>query len=151
MRVLLQRVSISRVIVREQVCGKIDAGLMLLVGIAPEDDQAMVKRMANKVAHLRIFSDELGKFNLSLLDVGGGALVVSQFTLYADARRGRRPAFTAAARPEQAAELVDHFKDCLKAEGVTRVESGEFGASMSVSLVNEGPVTIWLDSVELFA
>ena len=102
--------------------------------------------MADKVANMRIFSDEAGRFANSLLDVGGGALVVSQFTLYADCRKGRRPSFTGAAAPAQAEPLVDRFAQLLREKGVTRVEQGVFGASMKVSLCNEGPVTIWLDS-----
>ncbi len=130
--------------------GSVTHGLLILVGIGPGDDGAIVEKMAAKTANLRIFNDDEGKFNRSLLDVGGGALVVSQFTLYADARRGRRPSFTDAARPEQAAALVECFAEQLRVQGVTAVETGEFGASMSVQLVNEGPVTIWLDSAELF-
>ncbi len=140
----------SRVLVDGGLRGKVDHGLLLLTGIAPGDEAATIEKMAVKVANLRIFNDEVGKFNRSLLDVGGGALVVSQFTLYADARRGRRPSFTDAARPEQAAALVDAFAAQLRAAGVSSVETGEFGAAMSVELVNDGPVTIWLDSAELF-
>lgn len=149
MRVLLQRVTHSDVVVEGETTGAIDKGLMLLVGIAAEDTMERVAKMAVKVANLRIFKDADGKFNLSLLDVGGGALVVSQFTLYADARRGRRPAFTGAARPDTASPLVDYFAEELKKLGVGQVGMGVFGANMQVSLCNDGPVTIWLDSDEL--
>lgn len=149
MRVLLQRVSQGSVTVAGKVTGSVGHGLVLLVGIAGGDTQAIVEKMAAKTANLRIFNDDDGKFNRSLLDVGGGALVISQFTLYADARRGRRPAFTDAARPELASGLVDHFAQALRDLGVGSVEMGVFGANMSVGLTNEGPVTIWLDSDEL--
>ena len=148
MRVLIQRVSRGSVTVAGETVGSIEQGLVILVGIAPHDDRADVAQMAKKVTHLRIFTDENGRFNHSLLDTGGGALVVSQFTLYADTRRGRRPSFTNAAPPEQAEPLIDYFAKCLEAEGVARVENGRFGASMSVELCNEGPVTIWLDGDE---
>lgn len=149
MRVLLQRVSHGKVTVDREVTGSIDRGLVLLVAIAADDHRQVVMKMAGKVANLRIFSDDVSKFNYSLLDVVGGALVVPQFTLYADARRGRRPAFTRAAPPEHAAALVEAFAEALHHQGVTPVKKGVFGANMSVTLCNEGPVTIWLDSVEL--
>lgn len=149
MRVLLQRVTRGSVTVDEETVGAIGPGLVLLVGISQEDGQAEVEKMAQKVARLRIFNDEEGKFNLSLLDVGGSALVVSQFTLYADARRGRRPSFIHAARPEQAEPLVDAFAEALRDQGVQRVECGQFGAMMQVEILNDGPVTIWLDSAAL--
>ncbi len=149
MRILLQRVSHASVTVDAGIVGRIDHGLLLLVGAGHDDDAAVVRKMAAKAAQLRIFNDDQGKFNLSLLDVGGGALVVSQFTLYADARQGRRPSFVDAARPDQARPLCDDFTQALRELGVDPVETGIFGASMKVELCNEGPVTIWLDSAEL--
>ncbi|MCX2726855.1 D-aminoacyl-tRNA deacylase [Thermomicrobium sp. 4228-Ro] len=148
MRVLLQRVSRASVTVDGQIVGAIGPGLLLLVGIRRGDDQATAEWMAQKVANLRIFEDEAGKMNRSVLDVGGQALVVSQFTLYADVRKGRRPSFVEAAAPEEARPLVDAFADALRQLGVP-VETGVFGAHMDVELVNDGPVTIWLDSAEL--
>ncbi|TPW18513.1 MAG: D-tyrosyl-tRNA(Tyr) deacylase, partial [Elusimicrobia bacterium] len=120
-------------------------GLLALVGVGPEDDEAVARRLAEKTANLRVFENEAGKFDRSLLDVGGGALVVSQFTLYGDARKGRRPDFTGAARPERAEPLVRAYAAALAGHGVT-VKTGTFGAHMDVELVNDGPVTIWLDS-----
>lgn len=146
---MVQRVRDGSVTVGGELVGEIGAGLVLLVGITHGDSEAEANKLAHKVAHLRIFEDQSGKFNLSLLDTGGEALVVSQFTLYADARKGRRPSFTAAARPEQAAPLVEHFAEQLRALGVPRVATGRFGATMLVRLANDGPVTIWLDSDEL--
>lgn len=147
MRVLLQRVSSASVTVDGVVTGAIERGLLLLVGVGQGDGAAEARRMAEKTASLRIFNDDAGKFNRSLLDVGGAALVVSQFTLYADARKGRRPSFVDAALPELASPLVDAFAEALRGLGV-RVERGVFGAHMDVALVNDGPVTIMLDSVE---
>ena len=146
MRVLLQRVSSASVTVEGEITGAIEKGLLLLVGVCGSDGEEEARAMARKVANLRIFSDENGRFAHSLLDVAGGALVVSQFTLYADTRRGRRPSFSDAAAPEMASPLIDRFEAFLKEEGVSQVESGVFGADMSVALCNEGPVTIWLDS-----
>lgn len=147
MRVLLQRVSSASVRVEGATTGAIEGGLLLLVGVGPGDGREEAQRLADKVATLRIFSDDAGKFNRSLLDVGGAALVVSQFTLYADTRKGRRPSFIDAAPPEQAAPLVDIFAAALQAHGI-RVERGVFGAHMRVTLVNDGPVTIMLESAE---
>jgi len=147
-RVLLQRAKHGTVTVAGETVGRIDGGLVLLTGVSAEDDEAVIAKMAAKVANLRIFNDAEGKFNLSLLDVGGGALVISQFTLYADARKGRRPSFTQAARPEIAEPLIARFVEALRREGVARVETGSFGAEMDVALCNHGPVTIWLDSAE---
>lgn len=147
MRVLLQRVSQASVTVDGEVTGSIDEGLALLTGICPTDEEADCLKMARKVANMRIFSEE-GRFSKSLLDLEGGALVVSQFTLYADTRKGRRPSFVGAAPPEKAQPLIDFFVKCLRDEGVKRVETGVFGASMKVALCNEGPVTIWLDSAD---
>ena len=145
MRALIQRVSEAAVEVDGAITGEIDGGLLILLGVANGDDEAIARRMAEKVAGLRIFSDEQGRFNLSLQDTGGGALVVSQFTLLADTRKGKRPSFLLAAPPEQAAVLVDTFASQLEASGI-RVAHGVFGAHMRVSLVNDGPVTIMLDS-----
>jgi D-tyrosyl-tRNA(Tyr) deacylase len=149
MRVLLQRVSRGSVTVDGQVTGSIGLGFVVLVGVTHGDTQAEADGLAKKVANLRVFEDEAGKMNRSALDVGGGVLVVSQFTLYADARKGRRPSFTDAAPPEMAAPLVDLFAARLRAEGITRVEMGVFGAMMQVEIHNDGPVTIWLDSDEM--
>lgn len=148
MRVLVQRVSSGCVLVEGQVVGAIERGFVLLVGVTHSDTPAVAEAMAHKVAHLRVFDDDAGKMNRSLLDVGGAALVVSQFTLYANARGGRRPDYIQAARPEQAAPLVARFESALTALGVP-VQRGQFGAMMQVQIVNEGPVTLWLDSQEL--
>jgi D-tyrosyl-tRNA(Tyr) deacylase len=148
MRLLLQRVSRAEVRIREdsgtRVSGRIDRGLLLLVGFTRTDDDEKVVWMAEKVAGLRVFADSEDKMNLSLLDVGGAVLVVSQFTLYGDAQKGRRPSFIDAARPEQAIPLYESFKTHLRGHGL-QVESGEFGAMMDVELVNDGPVTLWLE------
>ena len=148
MRALVQRVSRASVTVEGQVVGKIGQGLLILLGVGQQDGEAQVKLLSEKIVHLRIFEDEAGKMNLSLLDVGGAALVVSQFTLYADTRKGRRPSFIAAAAPGIAEPLVERFKTALVAHGIS-VEGGIFGAHMDVALVNDGPVTIWLDSEQL--
>src|SRR4029077_13513840 len=149
MRAVVQRVSHARVTVEGRVTGEIGAGLMILLGIGRNDASAVAISMAEKVAHLRIFEDDEGKMNRSLLDVKGSALVVSQFTLYGDARGQRRPSFVAAATPEQAKNLYEEFAEALRSLGVT-VATGVFGAMMSVELVNEGPVTILLDSDKTF-
>jgi D-tyrosyl-tRNA(Tyr) deacylase len=149
MRVLLQRVQRGLVQVEGRVTGSVERGYVLLVGVTHGDGEAEAHRLAEKVAHLRVFEDEAGKMNLSLLDVGGGALVVSQFTLYANARRGRRPDFIAAAPPAVAEPLVAHFADALRDLGVRPVEEGVFGAHMLVEILNDGPVTILLDTAEL--
>ena len=148
MRILLQRVTRGSVTVEGETVGAVERGLVLLVGVTHGDGEAEARKMAQKVANLRIFEDEEGKFNRSLLDVGGGVLVVSQFTLYADARKGRRPSFVHAAPPERAEELVEAFVAALRAAGVA-VETGRFRAVMSVEIHNDGPVTIWLDTDEL--
>ena len=147
MRVLLQRVSRAEVRVADDVVGRIGHGLVALVGVGPDDDDPTAAALARKVAELRIFRDEAGRTNRSLLDVGGEALVVSQFTLYADTRRGRRPGFGAGAPPELAERLYETFAAALRAVGVT-VATGKFGAAMAVELVNDGPFTIWLDTGE---
>ncbi len=144
MRVLVQRVAWGRVTVGGHPVAEIGPGLLLLVGVTHSDTDAEAQYLARKVAHLRIFEDEQGKMNRSLLDVGGEALVVSQFTLYGDASKGRRPSFIKAARPEHAAPLVERFAEYLRQEGVP-VQTGQFGAYMQVELCNDGPVTIWLE------
>jgi len=147
MRAILQRVSSAKVTVEGQGVGQIGVGLLILLGVGPGDGEAEAQLLAQKTAHLRIFADAEGRFNQSLLEIGGEGLVVSQFTLYADLRRGRRPSFPAAP-PESAAPLVEAYTAALRAFGIS-VATGKFGAMMQVSLVNEGPVTIFLDS-ELF-
>jgi D-aminoacyl-tRNA deacylase len=149
MRAVVQRVSRAKVTVRGQVTGEIGAGLMILLGVGKEDNSAAASATAEKVANLRIFEDAAGKMNLSLLDVKGSALVVSQFTLYGDARGQRRPSFITAAPPEQAKALYEEFCEALRKLGVT-VGTGIFQAMMSVELVNEGPVTILVDSNKTF-
>jgi len=149
MRVLVQRVQRGSVQVEGRIVGRVGKGYVLLVGVTHGDGEAEADRLADKVAHLRVFEDEAGKMNLSLLDVGGGALVISQFTLYANARRGRRPDFIAAAPPAVAEPLVARFADALRALGVRPVEEGVFGAHMLVEILNDGPVTILLDTAEL--
>jgi D-tyrosyl-tRNA(Tyr) deacylase len=148
MRILVQRVREAAVRVDDMVIGEIGQGLLLFVGVERDDTEQDATFLANKVANLRIFEDEAGKMNRSALDLGLAALVVSQFTLYADLRKGRRPSFIKAALPEVARPLVEHVAGELRSSGV-RVESGEFGANMQISLINDGPVTIWLDSTEL--
>ena len=149
MRVLVQRVSRAEVRVRDgngaaRVTGSIEAGLLLLVGFTHDDDETRLAWMAEKVLGLRIFGDHEGKMNRALEDIAGGLLVVSQFTLYGDAAKGRRPSFIDAARPEMAEQLYERFMALLAERGV-RVERGEFGAMMDVELVNDGPVTLWLE------
>lgn len=147
MRAVLQRVSRAEVRVDGTPIARIGPGLAILLGISPADDAAVAEAFARKVAELRIFSDDEGRTNRSLLDVGGAALVVSQFTLFADTRRGRRPGFTGAAAPELALALYERLAAALEGLGVT-VARGQFGAEMAVELVNEGPFTIWLDTAE---
>jgi D-tyrosyl-tRNA(Tyr) deacylase len=144
MRVLLQRVSRAEVRVDQRVTGRIGAGFCLLVGYTHTDTLAQNSWMADKVAGLRLFTDADGKMNLGLAEVGGAVLVVSQFTLYGDAEKGRRPSFVDAARPEVAIPLYEGFVRLLRERGLT-VETGEFGAMMEVDLVNDGPVTLWLE------
>lgn len=145
MKVVLQRSKQAKVVIEGEAVGAIDFGLVLLVGITHEDTEAEVKWMADKVANLRIFEDESGKMNHSVTDIGGQVLSVSQFTLYGDCRKGRRPNFMAAARPEQAEQLYDKFNENLRSMGLV-VETGRFGAMMDVEFVNSGPVTIILES-----
>ena len=149
MRAVIQRVSRGRVSVEGKQIGEIGLGLVILLGAGPGDGQAQADRLADKIATLRIFADAEGKTNLSILDVNGEALVISQFTLYADCRKGRRPSFIYAAPPDIAEPLVDHFAERLRQAGVRRVESGEFGAVMLVEIHNDGPFTLFLDSSDL--
>jgi len=149
MRAVVQRVSRAKVTVEGSVTGEIGAGLMILLGVGKEDSLAVAASLAEKLANLRIFEDVAGKMNLSLLDVKGSALVVSQFTLYGDARGQRRPSFISAAPPDVAKKLYEEFCDALRKLGVT-VGTGIFQAMMSVELVNEGPVTILVDSEKTF-
>lgn len=149
MRAVLQRASAGRVLVDGVVVGALDPapGFVILLGVGPEDGEAQARLLADKVAGLRVFADEQGKMNRSLRDVGGSALVVSQFTLYADTSRGRRPGFTSAALPAVAEPLVTRFMDELRALGVP-VQGGRFGADMQVELTNDGPVTILFDTAD---
>jgi D-tyrosyl-tRNA(Tyr) deacylase len=144
MRILLQRVSRAEVRVGSRVTGRIDRGYLLLVGLTHSDTESTLVWMADKVVGLRLFADAEEKMNLALADVGGAVLVVSQFTLYGDAAKGRRPSFVDAARPEAAIPLYERFVALLRDRGV-QVETGEFGAMMDVELVNDGPVTLWLE------
>ena len=151
MRVLLQRVRRASVTVAGETVGEIGHGILLFIGITAGDARPDADWLAKKAAGLRIFEDEAGKMNKSLLDIGGDALVVSQFTLYADCRKGRRPGFDAAGDPSVANELYEYFAQQLKAEGVGRVETGSFGADMLVSLENDGPATFLLSHPWEFA
>ncbi len=148
MKALLQRVTHARVIVNNETVGSIEQGFLILLGIGKEDGESQIKQLAEKIVYLRVFEDDQGKMNRSLLDIGGQALVVSQFTLYADVRKGRRPSFTNAAPPALAEPLVERFKQALANSGL-KVEGGIFGAHMDVELLNDGPVTIWLDTDQL--
>lgn len=145
MKVVVQRSKQAKVVIEGETVGAIDFGLVLLVGITHEDTEADMVWMADKVANLRIFEDESGKMNHSVTDIGGQLLSVSQFTLYGDCRKGRRPNFMAAARPGQAEQLYDKFNETLRSAGLV-VETGRFGAMMDVELVNSGPVTLILQS-----
>ncbi len=149
MRALLQRVTSGAVTIDGAVHGQIAHGLVVLLGVTHEDTTTQADLLARKTATLRIFDDGAGKMNLSVLDVGGGVLVVSQFTLYANVKGARRPDFMAAAKPDVAAPLVDRYVAQLRAAGIERVETGVFGAMMAVTIQNDGPVTIWLDTAEL--
>ena len=147
MRALLQRTTGAQVRVDDEVVGSIGPGLVVLVGVGPDDDEAVADALARRVTELRIFDDAAGRTNLSMTDVGGEVLVVSQFTLYADTRRGRRPGFTGAAPPELAERLYVRFAEALRGLGFV-VATGRFGAVMAVELVNDGPFTIWLDTAD---
>ncbi|MGN1020988.1 MAG: D-aminoacyl-tRNA deacylase [Aristaeellaceae bacterium] len=149
MRCVIQRVTEASVTVEGEVIGRIGRGFMVLIGVSAEDTDKDLKYMAEKVPNLRIFEDEQGKMNLSLKDVGGAILAVSQFTLYGDARGSRRPSFIQAARPEQANALYEQLVAAWRAQGLT-VETGRFRAEMQVALVNDGPVTILMDSTQAF-
>ena len=149
MRLVYQRVSAASVTVDGRVIGEIGPGAILLLGVRDGDTQAEADLLVRKAAELRVFSDENGKFSYSLLDIGGEALVVSNFTLCGNCRHGRRPEFISAARPETAEPLYNYYVDKLRAAGVTRVETGEFGADMKLTIYGDGPVTIWLDTDDL--
>ncbi len=149
MRAVIQRVSSASVTVESEITGEIGHGLLVLLGIHHDDGDTEIKWMAEKIRNLRIFDDSDGKMNLSLMDTGGAMLVVSQFTLYGDCRKGRRPGYSAAAPPEQANALYAKFVDTIKALGI-ETASGRFQAHMQVSLVNDGPVTLLLDSNKQF-
>jgi D-tyrosyl-tRNA(Tyr) deacylase len=146
-RLLIQRVTQAKVTVGESVTGSIRTGLVIFAGIAKTDTEADADYLSDKTLSLRVFSDEAGKMNLNVADVGGGLLVISQFTLYGSCRKGRRPSFDSAAPPEQAQALYNYFVERLRL-GPVPVETGVFQASMQVHLVNEGPVTIWIDTEE---
>lgn len=148
MRAVLQRVTSGKVTIANEIVGQIGAGYVVLLGVGANDSEAEVELLANKIANLRVFADGEGKFNLSALDVKAEMLVVSQFTLFADCRKGRRPSFTDAARPELAVPLYEKFVERLRAMGF-KVETGVFQADMLVEIHNSGPVTIWLDTNEL--
>ena len=149
MKAVLQRVSKASVTIDGKIVGEIGQGLMVLLGVTEQDDVEQADFLAAKTAGLRIFSDEKDKMNLSLLDVGGGMLVVSNFTLCADAKKGKRPSYTKAAPPQQANALYQRFIAAVKDEGVVLVQTGEFGADMQVDISNDGPVTILLDTEEI--
>ena len=149
MRILIQRVMSANVVVAGSVTGAIDNGLLLLVGVTHADTESMENRMADKIVKLRIFGDEKGLMNRSVIDIDGSLLAVSQFTLYADAKHGNRPSYTDAARPEQASPAFDRLVAKLASRLGKPVPTGVFGADMKVTLVNDGPVTIWLDSEKL--
>jgi D-tyrosyl-tRNA(Tyr) deacylase len=151
MRAIIQRVTRARVSVEGEVVGAIGPGLVVFAGVTHADTPAEAELLARKIAGLRIFGDEDGKMNCSALEVGASLLVISQFTLYANVRRGRRPDFTAAARPEQARPLFEHLVRALERAGVTQLAQGVFGAMMQVTLCNDGPVTLMLDTDELSA
>ena len=144
MRALIQRVSSGRVSVAGKTVAQIGPGLVILLGVGPQDGEEQARYLVEKIANLRIFEDDEGKMNRSLLDTGGEAIVVSQFTLYADTRKGRRPSFTDAAGPDIASPLVERFAALLRQQGVP-TQTGEFGAHMLVEIANDGPVTIWLE------
>ena len=145
MRAVIQKVSQANVTVENQQVGQIDQGIVVLLGVTHEDTESDADYLAKKITQLRIFEDEQGKMNLSLLDIKGAILSISQFTLYAETKKGRRPSFSKAARPDQAKPLYDYFNEQVRRLGV-EVETGEFGAMMDVSLTNDGPVTIVIDS-----
>ena len=149
MRALVQRVSQGSVTVEKKVIGKIHRGYVILLGVGHNDTKQIADKLADKIINLRIFNNDAGKFDLSLLDIDGEALIVSQFTLFADCIKGRRPSFTDAGNPDEASPLCDYFIDRLRQLGVKKVEGGKFGAHMDVDIHNDGPVTIWLDSEQM--
>ena len=149
MRAVVQRVSRAKVTVAGEIAGEIGLGLLVLLGVGREDSEANAAYLAEKIVGLRIFEDDAGKMNRSVLDVGGAVLVVSQFTLYGDVRKGKRPSFDDAAPPQRARELYEYFVEKIRAAGL-RCETGRFQEMMAVELVNEGPVTILLDSTKIF-
>jgi D-aminoacyl-tRNA deacylase len=146
MRVVLQRVKHGSVTVEAEIVGEIESGFVALVGISHTDTQNEVQLLAKKIANLRVFEDEDGKMNISSIDIGADILVISQFTLYADTRKGRRPSFIHAAKPDIAEPLLEYFVECLQKEGFQRIEKGVFGATMLVEIHNDGPITIILDT-----
>jgi D-tyrosyl-tRNA(Tyr) deacylase len=150
MRAVVQRVTRAKVTVEARETGAIEHGLLVLLGAGAGDTETDLAYLVDKIVNLRIFADDAGKMNRSVKDVGGGVLVVSQFTLYGDARQGRRPAFTGALEPIEAKRLYERSLDQIRAAGVVRVAAGEFAADMAVELVNDGPVTILLDSRKVF-
>jgi D-aminoacyl-tRNA deacylase len=150
MRAVVQRVRQAAVSVNETIVGSIDSGFVVLLGVGHGDDESHAEYLAKKIAGLRVFEDTAGKMNLSLQQVSGAVLAISQFTLYADTSKGRRPSFNHAAPPEPAQQLYERFCQCLAEYGI-RVETGVFQAHMAVSLVNDGPVTIWMDTDELIS
>lgn len=145
MRIVIQRAEKAKVSVDGEVVGQIGKGFMVLVGVGPEDTKQNADFLVNKMCNLRVFEDEQGKMNLSIKDVGGQILAISQFTLYADCKKGNRPSFTGAAKPEQANELYEYFMEEIKKQGI-KVEHGIFGAHMKVDFINDGPVTILLEN-----
>jgi len=145
MKAVIQRVNFGRVTINGRENASIGKGLVILLGVGPEDDESKSAALAKKIAQLRIMEDDQGKMNLSLLDTGGEAIVVSQFTLFADTRKGNRPSFVGAAPPDIASPLVDHFVEQLRGLGIP-TQTGEFGAHMLVALENDGPVTIWIEN-----
>ena len=149
MRIVVQRCSRAEVRIDGRIAGQINRGFLLLVGITDSDTQSTADVLAKKIAQLRVFEDEQGKMNLSLNDVGGSILSISQFTLYADCRKGNRPSFIRAARPEIASPLYDYLNEVLREQYGLHVETGRFGADMKVDFINDGPVTILLDSDDL--
>jgi D-aminoacyl-tRNA deacylase len=149
MRVVVQRVKWARVAANGERCGEIPQGIVILLGIAKDDREDDAAYLASKIAHLRIFNDNEGKMNMSLRDIGGHALIISQFTLFGDCRRGRRPSFTEAAEPSRAEELYRYFIARMEKEGI-KTASGRFQAMMEVTLLNDGPVTLLLDSKKTF-
>ncbi len=146
MRALIQRSKRGAVSVNTEILGAIGQGLVIMVGVTHDDMEQDAAWLAQKIAHLRIFEDEAGKLDRSLVQISGGALVISQFTLYGDTRKGRRPSFSDAAQPTVAEPLIERFCEFLKAEGVPDVQTGKFGAHMLVEIENDGPVTLWLDT-----